>query len=53
MVRRSRDCYYTWVEGRRNRRRGGGDGVSGVELQQPGQGQVMIIISGTSAGSVI
>ena len=34
---------------------GGGAGhwEEGVELQQPGQGQVMIIFSATSAGSVI
>ena len=31
----------------------GGPGRGWVELQQPGQGQMMIIFSATSAGSVI
>ena len=60
MVRRSRDCYYGWVEGSQDGVVDSGMGWwrvrfgrGSTQLQQPGQGQMMNIISGTSAGSVI
>ena len=51
VCRRSRDCFYGGAAGAAGRTGAQEDGPQ--QLQQPGQGPMMIIISGTLAGSVI
>ena len=54
MARRSRDCFYGGAAGAADQEKRRGTQEDGPQqLQQPGQGPMMIIISGISAGSVI